>query len=163
LRHYEGLFLFSSRENKPDYTGVEQHVTEVLGKYGAKVVKTQKWTERKLAYEVKRNRRGAYLLVYFDVETGKLPEIRRDFQISERVLRHNILAVEEVPAELTEFMEFKEEPLGGDDFRGRWGGRSGGGGFDRGPRGPRRSDGEGGGDGGPAPVGTGEPSASRGQ
>ncbi|MBI1853478.1 MAG: 30S ribosomal protein S6 [Planctomycetes bacterium] len=164
MSHYEGLFLFASRENKPDYVGVEQHVNEVMAKYGAKPIKAQKWAERKLSYEVKRNRRGAYLLVYFDVDSARLPEIRRDFQISERILRHNILACEEIPAELPEFMEFKEEPLGGDDFRGRWSsGRSGG--FDRGgPRGPRRGDGPGdGGDmGGGQPVGSADMGSSRG-
>ena len=140
MRHYEGLFLFASRDNKPDYASVEQHVSEVLAKYGAKLLKTQKWAERKLAYEVKRSRRGAYLLAYFDVDPAKLPEIRRDLQISERILRNLVLACEEVPQELPEFMEFKEEPLGGEgEFRGRWGSR-GGRGDDRGDRRPRRGE-----------------------
>jgi small subunit ribosomal protein S6 len=138
LRHYEGLFLFASRENKPDHAGVEQHVTEILRKHGANVLKSQKWVERKLAYEVKRNRRGAYLLVYFDADPQALATMRRDLQISERLLRHVILATEEVPQELSEFMEFKEEPLGFEgEGRGRWGGR---GREERGPRGPRRTE-----------------------
>ncbi len=126
MRHYEGLFLFASRENKPDFAGIEQHVGEVLAKHGAKIVKTQKWAERKLAYEVKKSRRGAYLLVYLDAEPTVIPEIRRDFQISERILRFLIRACEEIPQELPEIMEFREEPMGFDaDSRGRGGYRGG--------------------------------------
>jgi ribosomal protein S6 len=54
--------------------------------------------EKKLAYPVKGRNRGTFVLCYFSLEKETMADIRRDWELNEKVLRSLILRVEEVPA-----------------------------------------------------------------
>lgn len=89
---YEGMFLLDSARAAKDWEGTEALVTGVLTRYGAKLLIKDRWDERKLAYPVKKQRRGTYYLAYFEAPTSALAEIRRDLQLTEGVLRFLMLA-----------------------------------------------------------------------
>jgi len=98
LRTYEGLFLLNSHRANRDWEEVFGHVTGILKKHGAELISHEKWGERKLAYPVRGEKRGTYLLTYFRA-TGDAPNrIYRDCEISEIILRALILATTEVPS-----------------------------------------------------------------
>lgn len=97
MNKYEGFFLLDNKESKADWNGVQDHVTSLLEKYECSIHTIEKWGERKLAYEISRHRRGTYLLIYFEAKTGALDELRRDLQLSEKVIRHLFLRLEEFP------------------------------------------------------------------
>jgi len=91
LNTYEGMFLLNSVEAKRDWDGTAAHVQDILKKHGAEVATNYRWDERKLAYEVNRQKRGTYYLVYFRCPTEALVAIRRDCELSEIVMRQLIL------------------------------------------------------------------------
>lgn len=88
---YEGMFLLDSARVAKDWEGTEALVTNVLVRYGATIKIKDRWDERKLAYPVKKQRRGTYYLAYFDAPPAAIAEIRRDLQLTEGVLRFLIL------------------------------------------------------------------------
>ena len=90
---YEGLFLLDM-EAKPE-PGHEEYLLDLLKKGGASVVSTDRWGERKLAYEIKRKRRGLYFLIHFEAPGTAVAEIRRACKISEFVLREMIVVDED--------------------------------------------------------------------
>ena len=103
MNTYEGLFLLNSVEAKRDWDGAAEHVRSILAKHGAETGTNYRWDERKLAYEVKRQKRGTYYLVYFTCPSEAITAIRRDCQLSETILRHLIVCWEgEMPAMPTE-------------------------------------------------------------
>lgn len=89
---YEGMFLLDSARVAKDWEGTEALVTNVLTRYGATIKIKDRWDERKLAYGVKKQRRGTYYLAYFDAPPASVAEIRRDLQLTEGVLRFLILS-----------------------------------------------------------------------
>jgi small subunit ribosomal protein S6 len=91
LRLYEGLFLFDSNLAGRDWPGLEKHVEDVLKKNSAELVYSERWPDRKLAYEIKGCRKGTYYLTYFHAPTASIRLIERDIQLSERILRAHIL------------------------------------------------------------------------
>lgn len=97
---YEGLFLLNSVEAKRDWEGICGHVREQLEKHGAEVLKEVQWDDRRLAYEVAGQKRGTYLLVFFKLDGQKIAPLRRDCQLSERILRQLFVRHQgdEVPA-----------------------------------------------------------------
>ncbi len=97
MNNYEGFFLLDNRESKADWDAMESHVHDLLTKYGCEIHNSSKWGERKLAYEIKKHRRGTYLLVYFQADPEKLTELRHDLGLSEKVIRHMFLRLEEFP------------------------------------------------------------------
>ena len=84
---YEGLFLLSQQAVASDFAGSLDHVRQILLKAKAEIVAIRKWDERKLAYEVKGQKRGTFVIAHFNAQSDKLTMIDRDCNLSEVVLR----------------------------------------------------------------------------
>ncbi|MEK7821575.1 MAG: 30S ribosomal protein S6 [Planctomycetota bacterium] len=97
MRTYEAMFLIDNNVASNDWDGVVKRVQEVIQKCGAKVLSTEKWAERKLAYKIGPHKRGTYMLVYFEAPMGSIVSIRRECQLSEIIVRNLILKVEKKP------------------------------------------------------------------
>ena len=97
LKVYEGMFLLRTGE-----IASGSHVDLVRGiieKRKGALLEVGKWDERKLAYEIDRNKRGIYILVYFEAPEESIPQIKRDCVLSEDVLRLLILRADPAVAE----------------------------------------------------------------
>lgn len=95
---YEALFLFPQSASAELSAAVE-HINEILGRAHAEIIALRKWDERRLAYDVKGNKRGVYFLAYFKAQTSALAGIERDCRLSERLLRSMITKANHIPAE----------------------------------------------------------------
>jgi small subunit ribosomal protein S6 len=95
---YEGMFLLDNQVVRADWGRAKASVTDVLQKFGAKMLSIRRWDERKLAYPIKGKTRGTYLLAYFEAGGAAVNTARRDFDLHEHVLRYLMLRVEGVPA-----------------------------------------------------------------
>ena len=148
-QQYEAMFLFGSgAATEPE--AAQNLVKKFIESHGGEILVLKKWDERKLAYEVKGNKRGTYFLSLFKAPTAAVAQIERDVKLSEEVLRALILKADHLTTEEIQNHEpQKPEPREERSFdRGFGGGFGGGGGYggdrpDRGPRGPRREEGAG--------------------
>jgi small subunit ribosomal protein S6 len=101
---YEGLFLFPQAA-VADLQGAADHVLEILNRAGAQIISFKKWDERRLAYEIRGNKRGLYFLAYFKVNGSKFPQIERDCNLSETLLRAMITRADHVTDEMMQAAE----------------------------------------------------------
>jgi len=85
------MFLLNSVEAKRDWDGLCDHVRGIIEKHGGEVLREEHWDDRRLAYEVAGQKRGTYLLVFFRLDPNEMSPLRRDFELSERILRQLIL------------------------------------------------------------------------
>jgi small subunit ribosomal protein S6 len=88
--YYEAMFLVS-QSAATDVDGMTSHINEILNRAHAEIVALRKWDERRLAYEINKQKRGTYILAYFACDPANLAHIERDCNLSERVLRSMIL------------------------------------------------------------------------
>ena len=105
---YEGMFLFPQTV-AADLQSAADHVLEVLSKGGAEIVSLCKWDERRLAYDIKGNKRGVYFLAYFKCDAQKLASIERDARLSEKLLRSMITRADHLTAEQMAAMEGRQQ------------------------------------------------------
>ncbi|MFO1077549.1 MAG: 30S ribosomal protein S6 [Planctomycetota bacterium] len=96
-RTYESMCILDNREVRKGWQPLKDAVTGVFQKHGAKILSSRRWDERRLAYPMKGQQRGTYLLVYFATDTQALAGIRRDLQFTEPVLRFLTMQCDEVP------------------------------------------------------------------
>lgn len=123
---YEGMFLLDSGRAAKDWAGTEALVTGILERYGAKMLIKDRWDERKLAYPIKKQKRGTYYLAYFEAPGAAMAEVRRDLTLTEGVLRFMILVwPEDQP--VPEKIEIKRMVSDEDLRMGREDGEGGGG------------------------------------
>ncbi len=86
IRQYEGMFLFPQAVTA-DLAAATDHVRESITRHGGEIVSLVKWDERRLAFDIKSNKRGVYFLAYFTAPTSAIVSIERDCTLSERMLR----------------------------------------------------------------------------
>ena len=94
VRLYEGLFLVDSAQAAADWDAVISAVTALLEKAKAEIVFIRKWDERKLAYKIRGETRGTYILCYFRVDSSKIQQLERNIQLSPTIWRALILNAE---------------------------------------------------------------------
>jgi small subunit ribosomal protein S6 len=88
---YEGLFLVDSSLASRDADAAIELCKGVLEKHGATVIRAELWAEQRLAYEVRKNKRGAYVLVAFRIDTLKMQEVELECRLTERIMRYLFL------------------------------------------------------------------------
>ena len=60
VNSYECLFLLDPTKTAADMEGVRNTLNGTLEKYGAEVIASRKWDDRKLAYPIKGHKKGVY-------------------------------------------------------------------------------------------------------
>lgn len=98
MRRYEAMFLFDNAVAR-DWASIEQEVRRLCDRCGAELLACAKFDERKLAYEIKRRKRGTYVLTYFDAPLDRIGELERDARLSEMILRLLVVRADGVSEE----------------------------------------------------------------
>jgi len=83
---YEAMFLLPGPASN-DLEAAQKLVRGIIERHHGKIQVLKKWDERKLAYEVKRQKRGLYVLAYFKAPGASVSAIYRDVDLSDDILR----------------------------------------------------------------------------
>ncbi len=121
------MILLDNREVKKGWQPLKEIVDGVLAKNGAELVVAKRWDERKLAYEIRRQRRATYYLAYFNAAADAITGINRGLKLTAPVLRSLVLRCEEIPPEAYEAerefdIDRQDEPKAGESESGESGG-----------------------------------------
>ncbi len=133
---YETVFIARNDITQQQVETIADQVAAIITEAGGEVKKREYWGLRGLAYRIKKNRKGHYMLLGIETPSAPMQEVERQLGLNEDVLRSMTLrieAIEEAPsAILSRRGEERERDRG---FRGpRPAGRFGSG------RGRERSD-----------------------
>src|SRR5688572_17200346 len=63
-KQYEAMFLFPP-PGTIDVDGMTTMARGIIERHGGSVLHIKKWDERKLSYEIKRQKRGTYIIAYY--------------------------------------------------------------------------------------------------
>lgn len=91
---YEGLFILDSDLYAKGPDDISGQVTTIVEQFGGEVLLSRLWDERKLTYPIKGHRRGTYWLAYFKIDSLKVEELKRQFNLSDSILRFLLLFVD---------------------------------------------------------------------
>ena len=128
---YEHVFLARQDISAQAVDTLTKEFSAIITEHGGKVVKTEYWGLKTLAYKIKKSRKAHYTLLNIDADHSAIAEMERRMGLSTDVIRHMTIRVEEHESEPSVQMRKSDR----DERPGR-GGR-GGARHDRGPRPPR--------------------------
>ncbi len=94
-RKYEAFYIVKPDLTDPEVQKIADKFKEIVEKNGGVVEKAAKWDKRKLAYEIAGLKEGNYVLMNFEAGPKVPSELNRLFGISDDVVRHTILKIEE--------------------------------------------------------------------
>lgn len=87
LRNYETLYILSPKCPDNDVNKICKAFEDIISKTGGELVKTERWGKKRLAYEVKKNREGFYVMLQFKGTNKLVRELERNMRITEDVIR----------------------------------------------------------------------------
>src|SRR5690349_11215821 len=91
LREYELLYILRADLDDEKVQDSVKRVNTIIERSGGRPDHTNLWGKRKLAYEVKHQKEGSYVLQDFQIGPDRVPELESALKISEDVLRHLIV------------------------------------------------------------------------
>ena len=131
---YEHVFLARQDLAQAQVDAISENATKILTEYGGKVVKTETWGLKSLAYRIAKNRKAHYVLLEIDAPAPAMAELERQTGISEDIIRFMTIRVdahEDGPSAMMRRSERSDRDRGERSDRG-----------DRGDRGPRADRGD---------------------
>ncbi len=109
---YESVIIARQDLSSSKVKELISNLDSILTEKGGKIVKTENWGLRNLAYRIKKNRKGHYVLFNIDAPAAAISEYERKMRINEDVLRYLTLkidAISEEPSILAVNSESKED------------------------------------------------------
>jgi len=95
-RKYELVYIASPDATDDQVTELHTQVEAIVQRLGGKIDKTDNWGRRRLAYEIGRHKEGTYVLEVIDGTGELMKEIDRRLKVTDLVIRHLVVRVDEV-------------------------------------------------------------------
>ena len=142
---YECVFIARQDISATQVEGLVGQFSGIIEEGGGKVASSEMWGLRSLAYRIKKNRKGHYVLLNLDAPSPAVQEMERLMRLNEDVIRYLTVRVDELeegPSIVMQSRHSRDDRGGrggrgggfrggggGGGFRGGGGGGGGGGGF----------------------------------
>ncbi|MDU2065532.1 MAG: 30S ribosomal protein S6 [Sporomusaceae bacterium] len=94
MRKYEVVFIFQVLEEEAT-NAVIAKFENLITNNGGEIEKLDRWGKKRLAYEIKDVMDGYYVLATFNAEPAVVKELDRVAKITEEVLKHMVVKVDE--------------------------------------------------------------------
>lgn len=95
LRPYETMYILRPQLEDEQVDAAMKKLEDFLTKSGGTIVRHEKKGKKRLAYEVKDQRDGTYVLINYTLEPAQIKELKRYFTLSDDTLRFLVLSQEE--------------------------------------------------------------------
>jgi small subunit ribosomal protein S6 len=81
------MFVIDQNKARQDFEAATQVLRSIIEKNEGRVVKSELWEDRKLAYPIRGQRKAAYVLMHFEAPSASIQKIERGSKLEESVLR----------------------------------------------------------------------------
>jgi len=118
---YEHVFLARQDLAQAQVDTLAETATKIIEDNKGKVVKTESWGLRSLAYKIAKNRKAHYVMLEIDAPAGVVAELERQTQINEDIIRYmtvKVDALEEGPSVMMRKSDRDRERRGDREGRG---------------------------------------------
>lgn len=86
MNKYETIFIINSNLEESAIKGVIEKFSNLINTNG-KVESVDEWGKRKLAYPMKKQTEGYYVLINFEAEPSEIAELERIYRITDEVIK----------------------------------------------------------------------------
>lgn len=95
MRPYEVMIIFDPTLDDETVRAEVDRSTELIKARGGTPGRVERWGKRRLAYEIRRHREGAYVVVEAQAEPAAMADLDRALTLTDGVLRHKIVHLPE--------------------------------------------------------------------
>ena len=86
MNKYESVVIIDPAVEEDEVKELSQKFTDIINNDG-KVEKVEDLGKKKLAYEVKKNKEGYYVVINFEANPNLISELERNYRIMDEVIK----------------------------------------------------------------------------
>jgi len=101
MQKYESVLIARQDLGTSQVNNIVSDLSEVIKKEGGEVVRVDNWGLKTLAYRIKKNRKGHYVLMNISAPAAAIAEYERVMRFNEDIIRYMTLKVDEFSDELS--------------------------------------------------------------
>jgi small subunit ribosomal protein S6 len=87
MRRYDLIFIIQPDLSEEETKAVSDRYLQIITAQQGIIIKTEDWGKRRLAYDIKKQSRGNYILVDFYGPGAMIQEIERNLKIDDNILK----------------------------------------------------------------------------
>jgi small subunit ribosomal protein S6 len=84
---YESIFIVNANLTDEETANVIKKMQDVVTKQGGEMLKFEDWGKKKLAYEIKKQKRGHYAFFQFKSAPAAVAELERTYKMTDAVIK----------------------------------------------------------------------------
>ena len=84
---YESIFIINPNLSDEETANVIKKMQDVVTKQGGEMLKLEDWGKKKLAYEIKKQKRGHYAFFQFKAAPTAVSELERTYKLTDSVIK----------------------------------------------------------------------------
>ncbi len=88
MRTYELMILIDPNLQDEEKKSLLDKVHQAITTNNGKIIKTNQWGKRKLAYEIKKYQEAFYVVIDFELEPGFIANIENSIRFEEKIIRY---------------------------------------------------------------------------
>ncbi|MEQ8499447.1 MAG: 30S ribosomal protein S6, partial [Sneathiellaceae bacterium] len=96
MSYYETVFIVRQDVSGAQVETLANEFKGIVEAQGGSVQKIEPWGLRSLAYRIKKNRKGHYILMNIDAPPAAIAEMERMMRLNEDILRYLTVRVDEL-------------------------------------------------------------------
>lgn len=94
MNKYESVIIINPSVDAEKIKTLVERFTDLINNAG-KIEKVDELGKKKLAYEIKKNKEGYYIIINFEAKPELIAELERNYRITDEVLKFIVVKVEE--------------------------------------------------------------------
>jgi small subunit ribosomal protein S6 len=98
MRNYEVAFIVHPDLDDNAFKEVLDRVQGWITDTGGKVLKVDLWGKKKLAYTIRKQTEGQYVILKMEIDPNVCSVLERNLKLAEPVLRY-MITIDDIPAE----------------------------------------------------------------
>ena len=95
MRPYEVMIIFDPTLDDDAVRAEVDRSSELIRSRGGNPGRVERWGKRRLAYEIRRHREGAYVVLEAQAEPATMADLDRALTLTDGVLRHKVVHLPE--------------------------------------------------------------------
>jgi small subunit ribosomal protein S6 len=84
---YESIFIINPNLADEETANVIKKMQDVVAKQGGEMLKFEDWGKKKLAYEIKKQKRGHYAFFQFKAAPTAINELERMYKLTDSIIK----------------------------------------------------------------------------
>mgnify|MGYP006073002769 FL=1 len=107
MAFYESIIIIRQDVSSAEVDKLANDFAQIVKDHDGKVIKTEYWGLKQLAYEIENNKKGHYYFMGIEANNILLAEMDRKLKLSESVIRSSLIRVDEISKDPSPILKAK--------------------------------------------------------